>query len=387
MKFLLDDSDQHIGGYGTPYLGLDCVFAVADEALDAQMLLDPFEKQFHLPAALVELGDGQRGKQGIVGEEHQRLSGYWVLESHSAQLIGVVHCGFFDGQGDTLIADYACGPIDWLGTNAAGAGIGFGASDKVSSALMQGVETLEIQVTSIHDVERTGLERNHVHDIDIVNRAIGNMDERWDISAQIQQSMHFYSGLGSAKGGPRKQGQTQVYGRGVQGIDGILQVDREIVLAVKFARFANQKCGQICPNMPVASFVGVGQCRAPDRLTKTHTVEFSVIGQQTGFDVAQTLAVSKLSEGHGAKLFGTGQTSNSGIASIAIYDAAETGPRNELHDLSKKSLSRIHASSPERSISGSYLNLEVWNLNSNRHQTKSPRKACQYGVLSMNFLT
>jgi len=33
---------------------------------NAQMLLDPFEKQFDLPALLIERGDGQRGQHEIV---------------------------------------------------------------------------------------------------------------------------------------------------------------------------------------------------------------------------------------------------------------------------------------------------------------------------------
>jgi hypothetical protein len=40
-----DDGDQDVDVDGDPDLGLDCVFAGAEEALDAQMLLDPFEKQ------------------------------------------------------------------------------------------------------------------------------------------------------------------------------------------------------------------------------------------------------------------------------------------------------------------------------------------------------
>jgi hypothetical protein len=40
-------------------LRFDGVFGRAEERLNAQVLLDPFEEQFHLPAAFVELGDGE----------------------------------------------------------------------------------------------------------------------------------------------------------------------------------------------------------------------------------------------------------------------------------------------------------------------------------------
>ena len=58
---LPDDSDEYIDRDGDPYLSLHGVLAGALERLDAQVLFDPFEKQFQLPRALVNLRDGQCG--------------------------------------------------------------------------------------------------------------------------------------------------------------------------------------------------------------------------------------------------------------------------------------------------------------------------------------
>lgn len=68
---------------------LDRVLARAQESLDPQVLLDPFEEQFHLPAVLVQSGDGQRWQGRVVGQEHQGLAGLWVLETDAVQLLGV----------------------------------------------------------------------------------------------------------------------------------------------------------------------------------------------------------------------------------------------------------------------------------------------------------
>ena len=40
MKLLAGDGDQHVGGYGAPDLRLHRVLAVAQEFLDAQVLLE-----------------------------------------------------------------------------------------------------------------------------------------------------------------------------------------------------------------------------------------------------------------------------------------------------------------------------------------------------------
>ena len=42
------------------------------------MLLDPFEEEFDLPAAAIELGDGQRRHGEVVGQKDQRLARFWI---------------------------------------------------------------------------------------------------------------------------------------------------------------------------------------------------------------------------------------------------------------------------------------------------------------------
>ena len=86
MKLLFDDSDQHVRTDGAPDLRLHGILAVADEALDLQMLLDPLEEQFDLPAALVQSGNGQRRQDGVVGQEHQRFASFQIFEPDAPHL-------------------------------------------------------------------------------------------------------------------------------------------------------------------------------------------------------------------------------------------------------------------------------------------------------------
>ncbi len=54
MKFLLDDSDEHVGGHGAPDLRLHRVLTGAQEFLDSQVLLEPLEEQFHRSTVFVQ---------------------------------------------------------------------------------------------------------------------------------------------------------------------------------------------------------------------------------------------------------------------------------------------------------------------------------------------
>ena len=72
-KFLLDDCHQHVDADGDPDLRFYGALVGTEKRFDAQMLLDPFEKQLDLPATFVELSDDQSGKLKIVGEEAEPL--------------------------------------------------------------------------------------------------------------------------------------------------------------------------------------------------------------------------------------------------------------------------------------------------------------------------
>lgn len=55
MKALLDDGNQHVSAHCNPDLRLHRVLAGAQAFLDVQVLLDPFKKQLHLPAAIARI--------------------------------------------------------------------------------------------------------------------------------------------------------------------------------------------------------------------------------------------------------------------------------------------------------------------------------------------
>lgn len=56
LKVMLNDGNEVVGDNGHVYLYADCVFRFSPKALDLKMLLDPFEKEFHLPPIFIEQG-------------------------------------------------------------------------------------------------------------------------------------------------------------------------------------------------------------------------------------------------------------------------------------------------------------------------------------------
>jgi len=72
-------------------------------------------------------------------------------------------------------------------------------------------------------------------------------------------------------------------------------------------------------------------------------IQLRLVCQQTGFDIAQTLAVGQLSERHGAELLGATQTAHPEIAAMTRHDTRKTCPRDELHELREQRLAQVHS--------------------------------------------
>ena len=137
MQAFLQNGDEQINGDGCPDLGAHGVWAGAVKGFDAQMLLDPFEEQFDLPAAPIQFGDGQSRDGEVVGEEDQRLAGFRVAITDAAQRVGIIVLGEQAGHHHGLVETQAGGFVHGPGITSGTAEVLSGAGDEEGSALMQ----------------------------------------------------------------------------------------------------------------------------------------------------------------------------------------------------------------------------------------------------------
>ena len=80
---LLQDRDQYVDGDGNPDLSLHGVLTIAVKGFDAQVLLDPLEEEFHLPARLVQLSDGESRESEVVRQKDERAILFAVVKSYT----------------------------------------------------------------------------------------------------------------------------------------------------------------------------------------------------------------------------------------------------------------------------------------------------------------
>ena len=79
-----------------------------------------------------------------------------------------------------------------MGDGTAVLGVGFGSQNKEAQGLMKIMQTLKVEIGSIHNIEGSGFWNKQVKDIDIMEFTIGNMNESRDIATQIKQGMKFH---------------------------------------------------------------------------------------------------------------------------------------------------------------------------------------------------
>ena len=135
------------------------------------MLLDPFEKQFDLPPASIQIGDGDCRQGEVVGQENQPFAGLGVFELDAAQRRVEVLARVEAGEHDGLIANQARAAIDGMRIAALGFEIGLGARHKEAARFVQAMKPLEVDIASVHDVEGAGLGQQQVQHVDVVQFA------------------------------------------------------------------------------------------------------------------------------------------------------------------------------------------------------------------------
>ena len=91
-----------------------------------------------------------------------------------------------------LVADKSCGAIHLAGVGATVLGVLFGSQNEETQGLMETMQTSEVKVGSIHNIEGSRFGDNPVQNINIVQFTVRNVNENRDIATQVEKGMEFY---------------------------------------------------------------------------------------------------------------------------------------------------------------------------------------------------
>lgn len=338
---LIETGHQQVNADGDPNLSPHGVLRGSVEGFDAQVLLDPLEEEFDLPPPLVDGGDCKRRQIEVVGQEDQSFPCVSIEEADTSQFTGIVAFTFFSAQSDDLIATQASGLIDWLGLANVEPCVAFRSDDKVGVGAFDPVESGEVEVSPVKDIDAPRLNAHLIHEVDVMHRTVRDLYEDRDRAGQVDLGMEFYRGFGLAEMSPRKHRQAQIYGGGIDSINHLVDVQSIGVCAVKAPGLADENLCERFVNAPVPVLVGISQISPCDVATDAHGVEMRA-SPQAGFNVTQTLPESDLGKSHRKKLIAGSHALTRPRHRVELHATIELLAVDEIGNLSENKMSRVH---------------------------------------------
>src|SRR5262249_16698197 len=140
-----DVGQQQEIAHGDPDLGEDGVFGSAQEGFDLEVLLDPLEEGFDLPAGLIDASDGGSGKSEVVGQEFEDAVIIGIVVADQAQRKREVSMAVKHVELNRLVGQngFIFGQILLSGDGVVQ--VGLGAGDEEGAGLVYPTEKLEVE--------------------------------------------------------------------------------------------------------------------------------------------------------------------------------------------------------------------------------------------------
>jgi hypothetical protein len=207
---------------------------------------------------------------------------------------------------------------------------------------MQAVQACKVDVSPIHNVERSGLEQQLIENANIGHFPGRHVDKTGNRPPQVEQRVQLDRALVAAKLGPRKQTQTEIDGRRVERVNRLRELDGQRIVSVKLTGAADQDLSKVGVNPPVVRAIGVGQCAPRNLSPKPRVIELRSQCSQASFDVAQAFAKRQLSVRQTQELIATRESAWPSPAAVLVDARFELAARQETQELGKDELTIEH---------------------------------------------
>ena len=339
---LLRNDEQKVVANGYPDLRVHRVLGSSIKGLDVQMLLDPFEEEFNLPALAIQFCNGQWVfNREVVGQEAIDFSALKVLIHNKSQRVRVLPSRVIAGESDSLVRKNARTDVDRSGLNHLIRHVVFSPSNKVGALLLEVlVKLLKSDIALVHQVECASFDRYLVHNPGIIDLAWSEQDKCGNRAAQIHQRMHLERALSMVELCPGTQLKTQFNGTAVKRIYHLFKTNPQLFILVKLRGFLHQGHRKVLIDTPILLLVGLRK-RGSRHHLKPGTIEVSA-EVKCSLNISQTSPVSELSKAHHHELVTAIELDGVPVTFVAVDTLLELVFVEERHDLSEDCFSFVH---------------------------------------------
>src|SRR5215467_3971776 len=332
------DAQQEISDHGGEDLQPDGIFVLAKEFADAQMLLDPTEQEFDLPAAFVEGSDLDGGASQVIGDERDRPTlvapqpnAPQRNRQPSIAFARELDLGIVD-DGEAIANDrVARAPV-----GGAQAHVHFGAGDEESPVIVDLPPPAEVTIAFVEHVSRAADDRRAAADFDIIDIGRRNLNATRNIGVWIIDHMQLQAADASVPLRPL----AQLAQRDWTGVDQLYHGDA------------------LAPTCPI----GI-PCQHPEqlgeRLSRTSRVRVRYrcardlpdaqmimrlrVDVEGEFEPAQTVDTTQLRENQRHQMIPALEGLVVGVCAMSVHSSLEPAPINRFKQTSKDAIEIAHA--------------------------------------------
>ena len=114
-------------------------------------------------------------------------------------------------------------------------------------------------------------------------------------------------------------------------VGSLVELQSEVLVRIQLPGDSDQHMSKVGVDAPIPFFVGIGQRASRNSAPDPCVIKLGLHGPQACFDVAKTLPIGQLSEGHAKELIETRKDSNPVLALIPANAFVEFVSRKKAH--------------------------------------------------------
>ena len=220
LEVVLDDCNEAVRDDGDVNLYPDSILRVTPERFDLEMLLDPFEEKFHLPAIAVKQGNLLGREVEVVGVIHKGTPQISRIIDNPAQFGRIITFIASTCESDGLVKEYTVSSVEHiLPIDNLKLGLSFLPNDEESPTDLYLEESVKVEISSVKDIAGIGLVFNPVHSLVVADLGVCDSVEYGDLCGDVNLGVDFDAGLCTAEKRPTEDGHTEVDCSGINCIE------------------------------------------------------------------------------------------------------------------------------------------------------------------------
>ena len=342
LEVMLDNCNKAVRDDCDVDLYPHSILGVAPKPFDAQMLLDPFKEQLHLPAVAVKQPDILGLEIEVVGVVNKRPTEVSDVENDAPELCRVVVSVPFACESDGLVQQHAISPVkEFLSEQHFVGRLPFLSRDEERAGLVDREKPCKVEITLVEHIAGKRFVCDTVHELGVVDIGVSNAVEDRNLRNDVNLCVNFDAGLCAAKARPMEKRHAEVNGGGINGEKTSVQL--KFFKNTLFLCDRDHVKSKLLKNTMVAKHVRIGKRAPADRRFAETEIKasFSMCSDYIG-EFPETSTAYQLSEHEYQQVVPVGERPFLSLVEMSHDYSSELPLRQKTHDLCENVLPYMH---------------------------------------------